>query len=198
MELNTILNLLISYNLTFDEFYLVYLTFLARDEENHPEYFVKWFSNGGKSRLKDLFNSLKEKGIIHKNYNPEVYNPNDIEFNKVFMKSWIKNSGELGQELFDAYPSFLNINGKYCSLKNIAKKYNSLDEFFFAYSSAIGHSIDEHKKVLDLLNWAKENDKIRFGICEFVISRKWKELQELKDSNLEGEIADTYNVYESI
>jgi hypothetical protein len=41
MELNTILNLLISYNLTFDEFYLVYLTFLARDEENHPEYFVK-------------------------------------------------------------------------------------------------------------------------------------------------------------
>ena len=61
---NTILNLLISYNLTFDEFYLVYLTFLARDEENHPEYFVKWFSNGGKSRLKDLFNSLKEKGII--------------------------------------------------------------------------------------------------------------------------------------
>lgn len=102
--------------------------------------------------MKDLFNSLKEKGIIHKNYNPEVYNPNDIEFNKSFMKSWIKNSGKLGQELFDAYPSFLNINGKYCSLKNIAKKYNSLDEFFFAYSSAIGHSIDEHKKVLDLLN----------------------------------------------
>lgn len=198
MELNTILNLLISYNLTFDEFYLIYLTFLARDEENHPEYFVKWFSNGGKSRLKDLFNSLKEKGIIHKNYNPEVYNPNDIEFNKSFMKSWIKNSGELGQELFDAYPSFLNINGKYCSLKNIAKKYNSLDEFFFAYSSAIGHSIDEHKKVLNILNWAKDNDKIRVGICEFIISRKWKELQELKDSNLEGEIADTYNVYESI
>ena len=87
MELNTILNLLISYNLTFDEFYLIYLTFLARDEENHPEYFVKWFSNGGKGRLKDLFNSLKEKGIIHKNYNPEVYNPNDIEFNKNYFEN---------------------------------------------------------------------------------------------------------------
>lgn len=87
MELNTILNLLISYNLTASELLLVYLTFLARDEENHPEYFVKWFNNGGQSQLKDLFNSLKDKGIIHKNYNPKVYNPNDIEFNKTFLKS---------------------------------------------------------------------------------------------------------------
>lgn len=198
MELNTILNLLISYNLTADELLLVYLTFLARDEENHPEYFVKWFSNGGKNRLKDLFNSLKEKGIIHKNYNPEVYNPNDVEFNKTFLKSWIKNSGKLGQDLMNAFPSFCYINGKYVSLKNIAKKYSSLDEFFFAYSTAIGHNEEKHKEVLEILNWAKENDKIRFGICEFVISHKWNELKELKDMKLDGEIANTFDVYESI
>ena len=41
MELNTILNLLIQYNLTADELLLVYLTFLAQDEENHAEYFSK-------------------------------------------------------------------------------------------------------------------------------------------------------------
>jgi hypothetical protein len=66
---------------------LIYLTFLARDEEGHPEYFAKWFSNGGKQQLKPLFESLKSKGLIHKNYNPDSYIPNDIEFNKNFEKS---------------------------------------------------------------------------------------------------------------
>ena len=74
------------YNLSADELLLVYLTFLARDEENHSEYFTKWFNNGGSNQLRDLFNSLKEKGIIHKNYNPETYVPNDIEFSKTFIK----------------------------------------------------------------------------------------------------------------
>jgi len=41
MDLNTILNLLIQYNLTADELLLVYLTFLAQDEENHSEHFTK-------------------------------------------------------------------------------------------------------------------------------------------------------------
>jgi len=103
---------MISYRLTADELLLVYLTFLAQEEENHPEYFVKWFSNGGKSKLKDLFESLKEKGIIHKDYNPESYNPDDIEFNKNFLKGWLKLSGEMGKELFDAYPPFLTVMGK--------------------------------------------------------------------------------------
>ena len=35
MELNTILNICIAYNLTFDEFFLIYMTLLARDEEGH-------------------------------------------------------------------------------------------------------------------------------------------------------------------
>jgi hypothetical protein len=41
LEINTLLNLLITYNLTADELLVVYLTFLARDEEGHPEYFAK-------------------------------------------------------------------------------------------------------------------------------------------------------------
>ena len=41
MELNTILNLMTIYHLTADELLLIYLTFLARDEEGHGEYFTK-------------------------------------------------------------------------------------------------------------------------------------------------------------
>lgn len=198
MELNTILNICIAYNLTFDEFFLIYMTLLARDEEGHAEYISKWFSNGGNNRLKDLFNSLKEKGIIHKSYNPEVYNPNDVEFNKNFIKGWYKQSGEMGQELFDEYPPFITINGKVFSLRNIAKKFYSLDDFYFYYSSNIGHNPEKHKEVMELLKWGKENDLIRVGILEFVASHKWDELKYLKENNLQGQVASSFNVYESI
>lgn len=198
MELNTILNICIAYNLTFDEFFLIYMTLLARDEENHEEYINKWFSNGGKDRLRDLFNSLKNKGIIHKDYNPDVYNPNNIEFNKNFLKGWYKQSGEMGQELFNEYPPFLSINGRLMSLRNIAKKFYSLDDFYFYYSATIGHNPDKHKEIMELVKWGKENDLIRVGILEFIASHKWDELKYLKENNMQGEIASSLNVYESI
>lgn len=87
MDIKTILNLLGQYHLTADELLLIYLTFLAQDEEGHPELFKQWFDSGGNEQLRGLFNSLKEKGVIRKDYNPEVYVPNDIEFNKNFLKT---------------------------------------------------------------------------------------------------------------
>lgn len=198
MEIDTILNLLITYDLTSDELLLIYLTFLARDEEGHPEYFAKWFSNGGNNKLRSLFESLKQKGFIHKDYNTNTYDPNEIPFNKNFIKSWLKNSGEMGQELFDAYPSWGQINNKTIPLKNIAKKFNTLDEFFFAYSSAIKHNPETHKEVMEILNWAKENGKITSGILDFVISQQWIALKQLRDNPQEGVVESTYNVYESI
>ena len=198
LEINTILNLLITYNLTADELLVIYLTFLARDEENQPEYFAKWFSNGGNEKLRSIFESLKSKGIIHKDYNPSTYDPNDIEFNKNFLKSWLKNSGEMGQELFDEYPSWGSVNGRTIPLKNIAKKFNTLDEFFFAYSSTIKHNPQKHKEVMDILKWAKENGKITSGILDFVISQQWIALQQLRDNPQEGIVESTFNVYESI
>ena len=198
MEINSILNLLIAYNLTADELLLVYLTFLAQEEEGHPEYFAKWFCNGGKSKLKNLFDSLKEKGIVHKDYNPQTYSPDDIEFNKNFLKSWLKNSGEMGMELFQAYPPFLVSQGKNYPLKNIAKKFNSLDEFFFHYGSQIKHNPEKHKEIMEILDWAKTNNKINTGILEFVCSHGWDSLQYLRDHPQEGQVESTFNVYESL
>ena len=189
---------MIAYNLTADELLLVYLTFLAQEEEGHQEYFAKWFCNGGKDKLKELFESLKEKGIIHKDYNPQTYSPDDIEFNKNFLKGWLKGSGEMGMELFQAYPPFLLINGKNVSLKNIAKKFSSLDEFFFHYGSQIKHNPDKHKEVMEVLDWAKEHNKINFGILEFVCSHKWEDLKYLRDHPQEGQVESTFDVYETL
>lgn len=174
------------------------MTFLAQSEEGHPEYLAKWLTNGGQSKLRELFESLKNKGIIHKNYNPTNYSPDDIEFNKNFLRTWTKASGELGKELFDAYPPYMQIQGKSIPLRNISKKFYTLDEFFFHYASQIGHNPDTHKEVMDILSWAKEHNKINFGICEFVCSHKWNDLKYLKDHPQEGQIESTFNVYESI
>jgi hypothetical protein len=78
----------------------------------------------------------------------------------------------LGQELFDAYPSYIQISGKLAPLRGISRQFHSLDEFFFHYSVQIGHSIEKHQEVMEILNWAKQNHKITTGILDFVNSRK--------------------------
>jgi hypothetical protein len=54
-------------------------------------------------------------------------------------------------ELFSEYPAFLNINGKMAPLKNISKKFVSLDDFFFHYGTTIKHNPDTHKKIMNIL-----------------------------------------------
>ena len=197
MELDTILNLLIQYNLTADELLIVYLIFIARDEEGHKEFISKWYNHFGEERAMEISDSLRKKGIITKTYQDEEF-PNNIEFNKNFIKGWIKISGALGQELLENYPKYLLINGKQVALNNFSKRFPTMEEMFFFYSLQIGHSIKKHKEIMEILNWAKENHKINFGIVEFLVAHKWEELKALKDGDLQAEVADTYSIYESI
>lgn len=179
------------YKLTADELLLVYLTFISQTENGNPDvnrvYFRKWYDGGGKERLRSLFNSLKEKGVIHKNYDPQTYNPDEIEFNQNFIKQYFKLTGELGQELMSAYPTTLYINGKNVSLKNISKRFRDLQEFYFWYATTIQHSLSKHRKVIEILNWAKANDLIHIPIVEFVASHKWDEFEEMKTKGVEGQ-----------
>lgn len=187
-----------TYNITADELLLIYLTFIARDEEGHHiEYFNKWFENGGSKQLRNLFESLKSKGIIHKDYMTDTWDPNQIEFNKTFIKSWIKNSLCMGEELFNAYPPFINIGGIQYPLRDIGKKFSSLDEFCFFYSTQIGHNPEKHKEVMDIFNWAKDNGYINFGICSFTIGRQWEALKELRNNPEIAPIAHSYDVNEN-
>lgn len=185
-----------TYHLTADELMLIYLTFLARDEEGaHKEYFDQWFSNGGSERLRDLFESLKSKGIIHKDYSTNTWDPNQIEFNKNFIKSWTKNSLEMGQELMNEYPTYIYISGQKAPLKDVSKRFCSLDDFFFFYSTQIGHNPEKHKEILDLVKWGKENNQISFNILSFVISHQWNTLKEFRDNPDPIKVVDT--IYEN-
>ena len=37
-----------------------------------------------------------------------------------------------------------------------------MDDFFFHYSSVIGHDIEKHEEIMKLLKWGKENNKISY------------------------------------
>lgn len=171
-----------NHNLTSENLDLVLALFMAQDEESHPEFLTSWFKIHGSESLIQNIEELKDKNIILKQYKTpnkgDKFDPNDIEFNKNFLKSYLKHSGEMGFELFSKYPSFTNINGKVVSLKNISKYFSSLDDFFFSYGKAIKFNPERHKEVLSLLDKAIELNIIHYGILEFVVSQKWITLKE--------------------
>lgn len=187
---------MIKYQLLPEELLFVKLIFLA--QEGHSEYLSKYFGQMSlKGAPRDTLVSLQEKGIINKSYKiPEkgnVFNPLDIDFNKLFLKSYLQHSYDMGMELFQNYPMFTIINGKQFSLKNIGKVFKNIDDFAFAYGKAIGFNIEKHNEILELLEWAKEVNIINFGITEFLASMKWLEFKELKESGL-----TTFNTSELI
>lgn len=201
MSLDTILNIMTKHGLDCNEIMLLYLTFISQSENGNPDqnkvYFEKWYNSGGSKILKQTFESLKEKGVIIKNYCPDSYIPNEVELNKTFCKSWFKLTGELGKELYDAYPTNLFVNGRNLFLKNHIKKFLNVEDVYFWYAKTIGHSIEYHKFILDTLAWAKEHNLIQFSLLEFIGSQKWHDLNYMRKNGIQNQ-ADTLDVYGTV
>lgn len=184
LSLDRELDFMIKYGLTADELYLTRLIFLAQD--GHEEYINRFFKECSLGLpILDLLKSLQEKGIINKSYTiptkGTVFEPKDVDFNKQVLKGFLQHSEDMGMELFQAYPAMTVINGKTFSLRNIAKFYKTFDEFTFAYGKEIKFDPQKHQEILEILEWAKENNLVHSGLCDFIISRKWLDYQEMKD-----------------
>lgn len=178
------------YGLTAEELLVIDLLFRASIEEGHSELLVKYFTMSvPRSELRDLLRTLQEKGIIVKSYRipakGQKFDPEAIEFNKNFLHSYRKFSGELGAEFFKEYPSIAIIGGAEAPLKNYAKKFNSEEEFYYQYGKSIGWKQDKHEEVLELVRWAKENGckLLNMNIADFTISKMWNSIAELKNGD---------------
>ena len=167
------------YNLTSIEVDLAVLIFMAQDEEGHPEYLYRWYKCHGRDTLIEALKALKDKDVIKKAYklpDGQEFRVNDIEFSHNFTKNYIKHSGQMGAELWEAYPSQAIINGKAISLKNIIKEqtgYRSLDDFFFAYAKSIKFNPEKHKEVIDITQRANKAGLINEGILSYVGNKRW-------------------------
>ncbi len=175
------------YKLSAEETLIIDLLFMASIDEGHKEYLIKYLNLPIKRiGLRELLLSLQDKGILVKQYKVpnegELFDPETVEFNKNFLHNYRKFSGELGYEFFNVYPSIAIINGVEAPLKNFAKKFNTEEDFFFAYGKAIGWKLDKHQEIIDLIKWGKENNckLLNMNIADFVISKMWRSIEELK------------------
>lgn len=187
LSLNEEINILISSNLTPTELFITRLLFLAM--EGDIKFLANYINNtsNGKQILKAVLESLQNKGIINSTFTlPKEGENLDIKaipFNKNFVKKYIRESNEVGKEFFDAYPAFVNIRGKNCSIKNITKaNLFSLEDFCLYYNKAIKLSGDSHKRIMEALEFGKENNLISYSIIEFIASQKWLEIEYIRDS----------------
>ena len=182
------LGIIEKYHLTPNELFITRTLLLAINGED--TYLIRYLSIPEfKETFRDMLLNLQNKGIINKSYKipakGERFNPIDIEFNKVFLKGFIKASFDMGKELFEIYPMFGNINGTTTSIRSVSKKFDSLEDFYRAYGKAINWNPEVHKEVMDLVEWAKDNTQyLQTTLANFVVDRKWEELKALKEGNI--------------
>ena len=134
----------------------------------------------------EVIQSLKDKGLINKSYNPGKtgsFDPYEIPINKPFIKSLYKSSYEMGKELFDTYPQSTVINNSVVTLRYVSRHFNSLEECFRRYGKAIGWNVDKHRHIIELIKWAKEYDMLKQSLSSFVINNAWIDLEALKEGD---------------
>lgn len=187
LSLKEEIEIYINNNITPSELFILRLLFLAIDGDS--SLLTNYLANvtDGKNLFKAVLISLKDKGIINASFNipkkGETLKFSDIPINKNFVRSYLRDSHELGKELFEKYPPFMTINGRMASIKNITKAgLFSLDEFCIFYAKQIKLSGITHERVMNALDFGIENDLIRYSLLEFIASQKYLELEYIRDS----------------
>lgn len=178
---------MIKYQLTADELFVLRLIFYA--QEGHSEYLTTFFNECQLGfSLREILTSLQTKGIINKSYTipaeGTVFQADDVDLNKNAVNQFFQHSIDLGMELFEAYPAYTNINGRIFSLRNITKNFKDLDDMCWQYGRMIKFDQRKHEEILELLEYAKENDLIHSGICDFILSQGWLALELYRDEGM--------------
>lgn len=79
-------------------------------------------------------------------------------------------------ELYDLYPAvFINEVGKEFIARNCSDQEIAQD-----YLRAINKDPEEHKRVIEDLKWAKNNNAIALGLKKFVQTKYWLAIRELR------------------
>lgn len=184
------LGILEKYNLSPNELFVLRILLITQESENKQILF-RFVSIPEKDRgdFRNVLLSLQEKGLILKSYKipekGEVFYPEEVPFNKNFIKNFHRDSLELGEELRSVYPRFGYINGNAVNLLGVAKKFDSIEDFCRAYGKAIKWNPEKHKEILDLITWAKDNtNALNQSIASFVINHSWEDLEALKAGNV--------------
>ena len=180
------------HNLNAEEWLFIELLWLANQEQ--PQYLMKYFNECSRQRIPlDTLQALKDKKVLDSRYKipkaGEEFEYDQVEFSKTFTNNYFKESYEAGRELFRSYPPFIQDTDLQLCANNITKSgYQDENDFFAKYNKAIQNKLQNHLQVMESLEWAKEHKLIKYGIVEYVTTRKWEDHIIMKAS---GEINKT-------
>lgn len=176
------------YNLTPNELFIARLILLYQDgDESDSLLRYSALLKRNDSSFRDNLLQLQKKNIILKSFTiplqGQAFNPNDVPFNKNFIKNLYRSCYEMGKELFDSYPQFGFIGGNAIPLRGISKKFDSLEQAFFRYAKSINNNSERHEQIIELVNWAKEHNVINCALSTFIVDQKWNDLEALRDGD---------------
>lgn len=187
------------YRLSAEELLLSKVLILAKFEEK-VSYLKDYIRLTNYNSFIEVIKQLKNKSVLLTDYKLPVqggtFKISDVRFNKIFVKNFYKSSGILGEELFTNYPPHITTKGIRYTLNNITKGYDSLEDMFYDYGRIIKFDLNKHKEIMELLNFAKENDMICYSIVEFIKSRKWETIKLDKESG--DYMNGTMNIIQSL
>lgn len=176
------------YKVSPNELLLLEILLIAQEGDD-VEIVKSYFTSDVKARGStiELLSNLKESGVILKSYKipgkGEKLDPMSIPINKNVVKDFYKCSFEIGKELWDAYPQFGIVNGAQVGLRSVSKKFDTPEDCFRYYGKVIRWKPEIHNHIIELVNWAKENNILCVTLANFIIDRKWEELEALRNGD---------------
>lgn len=173
------------YEISPTELFTVKIILLAK-EENYQDLLLKYVTCL-KGRFRSILESLQSKGLILKTYNipkpGSSFIPEDVEFNKNFIKQFFKASYKMGEELFETYPQFITINGVSYNARRVSKKFDSLEDAFAKYGKNIHYNPELHQQIIDDVKWGIENGYNFTTLDDFIVDRSYTALNAYRNGN---------------
>ena len=175
------------YKINSDELLFITVILLIQEGDNN-QYINSYFSLPVSCRgsIRDLLVSLQQKQVITKEYKipPAGTNfvPEDVVFNKNFIKTFYKGSFWIGKELFEIYPISTVVNGVEYKLRRVSKKFDSLEDAYRAYGKAISWKPDTHREIMELVEWGKQNNYQFTTLDSFIVDNDWLNIAAMRDN----------------
>lgn len=149
------------------------LLMLVNDKANHD--IIKYDHQMGGWTAAEIEDLIKREYLLDLNVGNQMYADSTVVTDK-FTSALLIDAEDAGQELWDAYPWFLNIRGE----KYAAKSTNQ-DKLFKLYHRKIHGNVITHKRVMKLLQIAQEKGLLNMGIEKWVGSTQWNAIAELEN-----------------
>lgn len=174
---------LITKDLTPDEFlflYTLYFTHYIHKETGKSiiKRYTEKFGVDENGTKKMMPESLKQS-LINKGYlqRTEGTGSNQYMLSPKFTDNFI-DEYTAGEEFYDLYPAMVKIQGVSIPLKTARRA-----EIRSLYFIAIKGDAEEHKKVLEDIQYGIDNELINMKIINFVESEFWRELRKMRGGN---------------